>query len=301
MRTCRKSLGSFVAPCRKLCRIASKALSPCAESFVANVLCRMGDSLLRRRGFPCGIFAQVPNFVNDIKVVRQRKRIALVIIKRYVVMKANNFGLAFFLSLFLSCVALTANAKDNVTVGKGMTKRQVLEILGSPEDRNFDQYGERWEYVKSGGAFRYDKRIVVGFGPDGKVVSYHSVTFRHGNESKNIKDEGTAPVVEVPVPACPYGVFAMDGQAFSVLYNKVRGASFDSNKFDLIEVASLGGYYTCGQCAKMMGLFTFDDDRLKVFGFMAPHVVDPENAIDVYRLLDFDGSKEKAQRMMRGR
>lgn len=91
------------------------------------------------------------------------------------------------------------------------------------------------------------------------------------------------------------------GECSVMTNNKVRGASFDSNKYDLIEVASLGGYYTCGQCAKMMRLFTFDDDRLKVFGFMAPHVVEPENAIDVYRLLDFESSKEKGQRMMRGR
>ena len=36
---------------------------------------------------------------------------------------------------------------------------------------------------------------------------------------------------------------------FSILYNKVKNASFDDRKFDLIEVASLGGYYSCQQVA----------------------------------------------------
>ena len=52
------------------------------------------------------------------------------IIKKCMVIKANNFRLAFFLSLILSCVALTVHAKDNVTVSNGMTKQQVLPILG---------------------------------------------------------------------------------------------------------------------------------------------------------------------------
>ena len=36
---------------------------------------------------------------------------------------------------------------------------------------------------------------------------------------------------------------------FAILYNKVKNTSFDDRKMDLIEVASLGAFYSCEQCA----------------------------------------------------
>lgn len=93
--------------------------------------------------------------------------------------------------------------------------------------------------------------------------------------------------------------YSLSNQAFSILYNKVKKASFDDNKLDLIEVASLGCYYSCSQTIRMMKIFTFADERLKVLNLMAPRIVDPQNAIDIYKLFSFDSDKDKAGEIIR--
>ena len=111
--------------------------------------------------------------------------------------------------------------------------------------------------------------------------------------AKGKKDRANHPCIEMD-----YG-YSLDDASFSKLYNKVKKASFDDNKFDLIEVASLGCYYSCAQTARMMRMFTFGDNQLKVLRIMAPHIVDPQNASDIYNVLTFDSEKKKAGEIMK--
>lgn len=92
--------------------------------------------------------------------------------------------------------------------------------------------------------------------------------------------------------------YNLSDEDYAVLYNKVKKASFDDNKFDLIEVASLGCYYSCQQTARIMKLFTFDDDKLKALRMMARRIVDPHNAADIYRLFTFSDDKDKAAKII---
>ncbi len=91
----------------------------------------------------------------------------------------------------------------------------------------------------------------------------------------------------------------LDDASFSILYNKVKKASFDDNKFDLIEVASLGCNYSCQQVARMMKIFSFSDKRLKVLRIMAPRIVDVQNATDIYQLFSFDSEKQKVGEILK--
>ena len=86
---------------------------------------------------------------------------------------------------------------------------------------------------------------------------------------------------------------------FSVLYNKVKNASFDDRKFDLIEVASLGCYYSCQQVARIINLFSFSDKKLKALQMMASHIIDPQNAADIYKQFTFSSDKDKAAEIIR--
>jgi oligoribonuclease (3'-5' exoribonuclease) len=103
------------------------------------------------------------------------------------------------------------------------------------------------------------------------------------------------------MPPYPYDDYCLNDHDFSILYDKVRDGSFDDDKYNLIEVASLGCYYTCNQCARIMGLFSFADDKLKALRYMARHIVDPQNAYSIYRLFDFSDDKEKAAQIIQGR
>ena len=83
------------------------------------------------------------------------------------------------------------------------------------------------------------------------------------------------------------------------LYNKVKKASFDDNKFDLIEVASLGCYYSCAQVVRIMKIFSFDDSKMKVLSMMAPRIVDLQNAIIIYQQFNFESEKQKVGEILR--
>ena len=111
--------------------------------------------------------------------------------------------------------------------------------------------------------------------------------------AKGKKDRANHPCIEMD-----YG-YCLDDASFSKLYNKVKKASFDDNKFDLIEVASLGCYYSCTQVVRIMKIFPFDDEQLKALKMMAPHIVDLQNTGLIYKVFSFDSEKEKAEEIIR--
>ena len=111
--------------------------------------------------------------------------------------------------------------------------------------------------------------------------------------AKGKKDRANHPCIEMD-----YG-YSLDDASFSKLYNKVKKASFDDNKFDLIEVASLGCYYSCAQVVRIMKIFPFDDEQLKALKMMAPHIVDLQNTGLIYKVFTFDSEKDKAEEIIR--
>ena len=111
--------------------------------------------------------------------------------------------------------------------------------------------------------------------------------------AKGKKDRANQPCIKMN-----YG-YCLDDASFSKLYNKVKKASFDDNKFDLIEVASLGCYYSCAQVVRIMKIFPFDDEQLKALKMMAPHIVDLQNTGHIYKIFSFDSEKDKAEEIIR--
>ena len=111
--------------------------------------------------------------------------------------------------------------------------------------------------------------------------------------AKGKKDRANQPCFEMN-----YG-YRLDDASFNILYNKVKKASFDDNKFDLIEVASLGCYYSCAQVVRIMKIFPFGDEQLKALKMMAPHIVDLQNTGLIYKIFSFDSEKDKAEEIIR--
>lgn len=199
-------------------------------------------------------------------------------------MKRNEWMALIVTSFMMMAVCLSAQAKVKKTVERGMTKQEVVAILGQPKLTNFDAYGDRWEYYKMNALTGESKRIVVGFDLNGRVVAYETKYWDNNTNSEigNCNQRPAPPYGAGAGPDGPaYYGYCLDDASFSRLYNKVKNASFDDNKFDLIEVASLGCFYSCSQTARMMKMFTFSDKQLKVLRLMAPHIVDPENAIAI--------------------
>lgn len=216
-------------------------------------------------------------------------------------MKRNEWMALIVTSFMMFAVCLSASAKIKKTVERGMTKQEVVAIMGQPKLTSFDAYGDRWEYYKMNVLTGESKRIVVGFDLNGRVVAYETKFWDDNTNSEigSCNQRPTLPPSGVGPDGPAYYGYCLDDASFSRLYNKVKGASFDDNKLDLIEVASLGCYYSCAQTARMMRLFTFGDKQLRVLRMMAPHIVDPQNATDIYNVLTFDSEKSKAGEIIR--
>lgn len=206
--------------------------------------------------------------------------------------------------MMMFAICVEASAKVRKTVERGMTKNEVTAILGDPKLTSFDSYGDRWQYESTNILTGDTKYTTVIFDRSGKVVGFD--THIEGLNSINRSSaNGQRPTPPLCSPEYSAGVqdgyaYCLDDASFSKFYNKVRKASFDNEKFDLIEVASLGCWYSCAQTAQVMKMFTFGDDRMTVLRLMASRIVDPQNTADIYRLFSFDSDKAKVGEILRG-
>ena len=87
---------------------------------------------------------------------------------------------------------------------------------------------------------------------------------------------------------------AMNEKDFQFLYKIIKKKSFDNDRMEILSVGVLDNYFTCQQCVRLMSLYKFDDDKLKILRIMVGHIVDLENHHDILKRLDFDSNKEKA-------
>ena len=87
---------------------------------------------------------------------------------------------------------------------------------------------------------------------------------------------------------------AMNEKDFQFLYKIIKKKSFDDDRMEILSVGVLDNYFTCHQCARLMSLYKFDDDKLKILRIMAGHLVDMNNHNDILKQFDFDSNKRKA-------
>ncbi|MQN13167.1 DUF4476 domain-containing protein [Prevotella copri] len=216
-------------------------------------------------------------------------------------MKRNEVMALIATTILMFAVCLSASAKGKRNVERGMTKQEVIAILGEPKLTSFDMYGDKWEYAKYNNLFGDSKYITVFFDRNGKVVQYDTRIIDPKTSNVQQPQHPTPPIYDGrcdPDGRMDYG-YCLDDASFNILYNKVKKASFDDNKFDLIEVASLGCYYSCAQVVRIMKIFPFDDEQLKALKMMAPHIVDLQNTGLIYKIFSFDSEKDKAEEIIR--
>ena len=206
---------------------------------------------------------------------------------------------AFLLLAMLFMCSMSMVAKNKI-VQRGMTKEQVMDAIGKPNAIAFDTIGETWTYIKTP-LVDYNKMILVVFDKMNRVDSYREQILLSEKDGMGI----TPPTVSQPMPPAYPSYPYFDGMPYSLsdddfdhLSRKVKNASFDDNKFDLLEVATIGCYYTCAQCAQLMKTFTFDDSRLRALRIIAPHIVDPQNVSRITSLFTFSDDKERVLQLL---
>ena len=63
-------------------------------------------------------------------------------------MKRNDWMALIATTILMFAVCLSASAKGKRNVERGMTKQEVIAILGEPKLTSFDMFGDKWEYAK---------------------------------------------------------------------------------------------------------------------------------------------------------
>ena len=205
--------------------------------------------------------------------------------------------LALMLTLLLTAFSMEATAKDKRTVERGMTKQEVMSILGTPKASSFDQTGTRWEYIKSKLLDPYDVYVRIEFDNRDRVVNYQETIIprQTGNQNNTIIGN---PTDEFRRPYPGFYDDCLTENEFTILYDRMNKANFDDNRMALLEVACLRCLFTCRQSAQLLKLFSFSDGKLKALRFMARQIVDPQNAYVIYQSFTFDSDKDKAARIM---
>ena len=90
----------------------------------------------------------------------------------------------------------------------------------------------------------------------------------------------------------------MSDRDFQYLYKTIKRKSFERDQLELLSVGVLDNYFSCRQCAKILSLYSFDKDKLKVLDIMERHIVDLENADIILKSFRFESDRRKAAAML---
>lgn len=203
-------------------------------------------------------------------------------------------------TLVISCSLTTSSTI--MKVQRGMSQEEVSHLLGKPDFRRFDNGSEQWEYTKTNVSTAANTVIIIDF-VDGMVTNMDSF-------ESNI----TPP----PVAVCPPNEIitvvppnhpdhsgphrpkhkAMNPHDFENLYKKVKNKAFKDDQMELLSVGVVNNYFTCKQTARLMSIFTWDDEKMKVLRMVSNRIVDRENGKEIIKTLDSLFKQDDARKIL---
>lgn len=96
----------------------------------------------------------------------------------------------------------------------------------------------------------------------------------------------------------PVQLRAMRENDFSLVYKIVKNTSFDKNKIDIIRVACIGSNFSSRQCARLLSLLSFEDNKIKALEIIAPKLIDLDNYNKILREISFSSNRNKAEKIL---
>lgn len=96
----------------------------------------------------------------------------------------------------------------------------------------------------------------------------------------------------------PVNMRSMRDNDFSLVYKVVKNASFDDKKIDIIRVACIGNYFSSKQCARLLSLLSFDENKIEALKIIAPRMIDNEYYKKIIKQFSFSSNKEKAEKIL---
>ena len=229
-------------------------------------------------------------------------------------------GLAASICIVTLASCGLGKARQSVSqIDRGMTKSQIVAILGQPRNKNVQENNrEVWEY-------RFQDQL-------SEAVLAVNVTFEDGRVSKFDSKE-TAPqqpaTIPYPTPSTPtppppvvipdripeqypaprpeyypgrgyrdrYEQEA-EARAFEEFYQDVRSLIYTREQIQFIEDVARRSYFSTDQVARLVRIFSTDDQRLHVLRILTPRLRDSYNAYRLIELFEFMSTREEARRII---
>lgn len=205
-------------------------------------------------------------------------------------------------ALVSGCGGLTTT-NTVMQIQKGMSQKEVARLLGKPDYRRFDQGSEQWEYRKT--------NMTIGASPN-MTILIDFVDNRVTNMD-SFDDTYPAPPIAICPPAPPEEVIldtgkhprphlpekrSMDPKDFENLYNKVKKKPFEDEQMELLSIGVAGRYFTCDQVARLMSIFTWDKEKMKVLNMVSQRIIDKENRELIVKKLDSLFKQDDVRKML---
>lgn len=194
----------------------------------------------------------------------------------------------------ISSILGTEMGSDRIE--RGMSREQVQRIMGRPDARSIGYQGEEvWTY-RSSDLFDADRITEITF-YDGRVARMDTYRAGQGRQREAYPDYPTYPQRrDYPI----YGERRqrMSDEAFSRFVYEVQRQSFKDDKLRYIQDAAQRNFFSVQQADRLLRLFSWDDEKLEVLRFVAPRLVNPQEAYRLVDLFTFDSGKRKARRIL---
>ena len=202
--------------------------------------------------------------------------------------------MAIVLLTTTSCGVLDASLQRSrlaESLHTGMTKREVVDLLGNPEFKRSYNGIEQWEYKKLHFISGAVTTILLDFQHD-KVISFNS--YAGDTPSPTYPPIAPAPVEEIPSLAYPTD----DQKWFQELYQKVKDKPFKDERLKILREAARQSDFTCDEIVQLMKIFNFDDERLEALVILEPTIIDRENTDRIVDSMTFISGEEKAKNIL---
>lgn len=205
--------------------------------------------------------------------------------------------MAIVLLTTTSCGVLDASLQRSrlaESLHTGMTKREVVDLLGNPEFKRSYNGIEQWEYKKLHFISGAVTTILLDFQHD-KVISFNSYAGDIPSPTyPPIAICPPAPVEEIPSLAYPTD----DQKWFQELYQKVKDKPFKDERLKILREAARQSDFTCDEIVQLMKIFNFDDERLEALVILEPTIIDRENTDRIVDSMTFISGEEKAKNIL---
>lgn len=205
--------------------------------------------------------------------------------------------MAIVLLTTTSCGVLDASLQRSrlaESLHTGMTKREVVDLLGNPEFKRSYNGIEQWEYKKLHFISGAVTTILLDFQHD-KVISFNSYAGATPSPAyPPIAICPPAPVEEIPSQAYPTD----DQKWFQELYQKVKDKPFKDERLKILREAARQSDFTCDEIVQLMKIFNFDDERLEALVILEPTIIDRENTDRIVDSMTFISGEEKAKNIL---